>query len=146
MAPCTIWAMTRQPSTIARPNRALTIAPLALSIWRGLPLADMYLNPPHIRKKAQTVTATPSPMLSRWVNRLLIASTLLSPLCVAPGSARCADLIGWSPLGRWHGQPTGRLPGVAGRRAARHRPPPAPAGPRGDGATDHPLGRERVAR
>src|SRR5947199_10485728 len=91
MALCTIWAMIRQPSTIARPKSALTIAPFAPSIWRGLPPADMYLNPPHIRKKAQTVAATPSPMLRRWVNRLLIASTfgvlLFNDSLVGAGSA-----------------------------------------------------------
>src|SRR5262245_13224223 len=78
-------AMTRAERTIARPAIALNIAALPDSIWRGEPPALMYWNAPHIRKKAATVTATPSPMLSRFEKSMLIASTRCLPTDRAVG-------------------------------------------------------------
>src|SRR5947209_8189750 len=74
-----IPAMTRAERTMARPARALIIAALPVSIWRGLPEADMYMKAPHIRKKAATVTPTPTPTLSRLVKSPLICCTWVTP-------------------------------------------------------------------
>ena len=71
--------INRAARPIARPNRALIIAELPLSIWRGLPAADMYMKAPHIRKKAATVTPTPTPTFNKLVKRLLICCTREPP-------------------------------------------------------------------
>src|SRR3954452_24181496 len=72
-------AMTRAERTIAKPASALIIAALPVSIWRGLPEADMYMKAPHIRRKAATVTPTPTPTLSKLVKSALICGTWIAP-------------------------------------------------------------------
>src|SRR5581483_876315 len=81
-------AITRAERTMARPAMALTIADLPRSIWWGLPAALMYMKAPHMRKKAATVTATPRPMLSRFVKRLLMADKGLTSLMFWMGRHR----------------------------------------------------------
>src|SRR6266542_274767 len=54
----------------------------------------MYMKAPHIRKKAATVTPTPTPTLSRLVKRALICCTWIAPKVASSRSLRviwCRD-------------------------------------------------------